>query len=186
MPMFTRTKPAKLTTDTTTAEGMVPPELAEAYAAATPDIHAYTERAASQLAGEALRRQKPESHGAIIVMPADRQRFYTDHLPEVLARAEHLSRLDIARMSAFMADKKAERLREIAEHHTCPLCQTVSRGRIQAYRFPAYLDLPGDPTGPRMCPACAHTADLLHSQETATPERQAAVRSALAAATQRD
>lgn len=64
--MLTGTKPAKTTPDAAPTAGTVPPELADAYAAATSDIHAYTERAASQLAFEWRSRQNPDARGAIM------------------------------------------------------------------------------------------------------------------------
>lgn len=180
MSLFTRTKS---NAPATPAPANVPAELAEAYAAATPNTPMFMDAAASELAAERRRRQNPDFHGAIIITPEDRQRFYTDHLPELLARAEHLARLKAAKMDAFMAEKRAERQREIAEKYTCPICHEVSRD-MRPYYTP---DFAGgaesiDDHGPRMCPACRHTADLLHSQTTATPARQAAVRAALDAA----
>lgn len=183
MSLFTRTNsnaPAK------TAPANVPAELADAYAAASPDVPMFMDAAASELAAERRRRQNPDFHGAIIITPEDRQRFYTDHLPELLARAEHLARLAAAKMDAFMAEKHAERQRDIVEKYTCPICHEVSRD-IGAYYTPSFAGeaaSAGD-GGPRMCAGCRHTADLLHSQTTATPTRQAAVRAALDAATQR-
>lgn len=162
----------------------VPAELAEAYEAATPNAAPFIAAAAHELAVERRRRQIPDSTGAIIITPEDVRPFYTDHLPELLARAEHLSRLSAARWVAREAERAAERQREIAEKYTCPVCHEVSR-EIHHYHRPGYIGTNAGKSAGRMCPACRHTADLLYLQATATPERRSVVQSALDTAAQR-
>lgn len=189
MSRFTRAKkstPASTATTTTPAALTVPAELAELYAAATPDTAAFMERASRELAAERRRRQNPDFDGAIIITPEDRQRFYTDHLPELLARAEHLARLSAASAVVWNAKLAADRAKTIAEKHTCPICHEINKD-IRPYYTPDFAGGTASVSdrGPRMCPACRHTADLLHSQTTATPMRQAAVQAALETAAQR-
>ncbi|MFF0910134.1 hypothetical protein ACFWZW_05525 [Microbacterium enclense] len=156
----------------------VPAELAEAYEAATPDIAAFMKSAASQLASEHRRRQNPDSGAAIIVYPEDRQRMYTDHLPELLVRAEHLARLSAARAVALQADLESRHQKYIAEQCTCPLCHETSTD-IRKYSAPDVTGITADAGAPRMCPACRYTADLIFWEARVTPERQAAVRAGL-------
>lgn len=187
MSRFARTKKTTpKTTPATNGSPAVPAELAELYAAATPNTAAFMERASRELAAERRRRQNPDFNGAIIITPEDRQRFYTDHLPELLARAEHLARLSAAQSVVWNAKLAADRAKDIAENHTCPICHEVRRD-IRPYNTPDFAGGTASVSarGPRMCPACRHTADLLHSQATATPSRQVAVQTALENAARR-
>ena len=178
MNIFTRNKPAAAAA---AVPDSVPAELAEAYAAATPNVQAFMTDAASQLAREAYYRRKPDAAVGVPIGPEERQIYYTDHLPALLARAEHLARLSAAKWSAYQIELSEQRSRDIAENHTCPVCGEVTRARIEPYTAPVDLALDA-PRGPRMCASCAETANLLRLERLATPERRAAVSAALTAA----
>ncbi|MCX6501147.1 MAG: hypothetical protein NT132_01830 [Microbacterium sp.] len=165
----------------------VPAHLADAYAAATPDATAFLERAAAELALEhyypdsykpSERRGSTEHTGRTYgTDPEQRQRMYVDHFPELLARAEHLSRLQAARWAVEMPKRFAAAAQETAARHTCPVCKTISPDEHARYSNPALGRTGYD--APLMCAACRSTADLLFSQASATPERRAAVLAAL-------
>jgi hypothetical protein len=177
MSLFTRKK--NTTTD-------VPVELADAYAAAKPDAAAFMERAASELAmehyhpdaGKHSGQRDAEGVGRVYsIDPEQRQRMYVDHFPELLARAEHLSRLQAARWAVEMPLRLAQVEKESAERNTCPVCKEISKD-LGAYLNPGLSSLATGFDAIRICTACRHTADLLYAQAIATLERQTAVRAA--------
>jgi hypothetical protein len=168
MSLFTRKK-------NTTPD--VPAELADAYAAATPDATAFMERAAAELAMEHYHPDADSSGGVYSIYPEERRRMYVDHFPELLARAEHLSQLQAAKWAVKMPQRFAQMAQETAKRLTCPVCKTISKAELVPY-VNAGVGAGGF-TAPKMCAACRYTADLLFSQASATPERRAAVSAVL-------
>lgn len=165
----------------------VPAELADAYAAATPDPTAFMERAAAELAMEYYHpdagkpsERRVDEHMARVhaTHPEQRQRMYVDHFPELLARAEHMSRLQAAKWAVEMPKRFAQAEKERVERDTCPVCKEIGHD-LGPYRNPGFGSIPAGVDGVRMCHACRYTAELLYAQASATPERQQAVRAAL-------
>lgn len=148
----------------------VPAHLAEAYENAEPNAGPYMEKAASALALELLK--------TTTVSPEDRHRIYTDHFPELVERAEHLSRIVAARWAVEMAPLIEQRKAEGINRATCKVCGEPN-GQIQNYMNPDLTAGSGLYGQPKMCTQCRATADLLYAQLHATPARQAAVRAAL-------
>jgi hypothetical protein len=153
----------------------VPTELADAYESAEPNPGPFMEQAASQLARE-LHRQT--ARGAVMIGPEDRRRIYSDHFPELTARAEHLSRLAAARWVVEGGARFAALDASKIQRDSCAICGEVN-GYILAYMNPALTAGATLNGQPRMCTPCRYTADLLYAQATTSPARQAAVRAAL-------
>jgi hypothetical protein len=149
----------------------VPAHLAEAYEAAEPNPVQYMEQAASQLVPELL-----TING--LSTPEDRHRIYTDYFPQLMARAEHLSRIMAARWAVEMRQRMDAMKADGERRNTCKVCGEAN-GHLQHYMNAELTAGSGLYSQPQMCTPCRYTADLLYAQATTTPARQAAVRAAL-------
>lgn len=148
----------------------VPNDLKAAYREATPDTAAHLNVAADQIAEEIHARRAPRS-AMLPARAADDVR--AERMPEVLRRAEHLSRLKIADEAVNGPARAAEIRRTSEEARTCPICQSVAAGSLSVRRAaPGMPDL-------KMCDLCRSVAAQQWAQANATPERVRAVSVAL-------
>ncbi|WP_156378777.1 hypothetical protein [Microbacterium sp. Root61] len=149
----------------------VPADQRAAYDAATPEPFKYLDAAAWELVQE----QDP----ARTIFNGEAQaKLMEDRLPDVLARAEHLSR-SAQSWEAVVAPKLAveAELRRIAEE-TCPVCREVNPPITR--HFGEHLpNGERDGSGWLACRSCAETARALWSEAQRTRARVKAVSAAL-------
>lgn len=143
----------------------VPEAWREAYDRAIPAPAAFFEDAVTALAVERF----PSS----IIDVGMRDQVRKDSMPEVLRRADHLSKNSQARAQVRAAEQDAELTERRAREGRCPVCgehnPPVSIHR--ASFLPAQ--------GWKACNGCAETARELYSASQRTKARDAAVRAAL-------
>jgi len=144
----------------------VPGHLVAAYAAVTPDVYKYLDQAAQEILWE----QTPDNRMATHDMHAD---VMKKQLPEVMRRAEHLSRYAQAWELVEAPKLAAKAEAEYKAKHTCEVCGLVSTDtQSRALPYGAW--------GTRYaCGDCVEIAAAIWLDAKRTKARDAAVKRAL-------